>query len=154
MLGDAGAGLEQLRADKNASGPLVDAYRRPVPLLAAGQALAPHAHAMMDVSDGLLLDARRMAEASGCSAVIDLDSLPLSDAFKAARGDDQDARLFAATAGDDYALARRASGRLSVNTLFTFGDDNHPARDSRRWRWFPSTGQRRKPVRIAGEIGP
>ena len=103
-LGDAGAGLEQLRADKNASGPLVDAYRRPVPLLAAGQALAPHAHAMMDVSDGLLLDARRMAEASGCSAVIDLDSLPLSDAFVAARGDDQEARLFAATAGDDYAL--------------------------------------------------
>ena len=103
-LGDAGAGLEQLRADKNASGPLVDAYRRPVPLLAAGQALAPHAHAMMDVSDGLLLDAQRMAEASGCSAAIDLDSLPLSDAFVAVRGDDLGARLFAATSGDDYAL--------------------------------------------------
>ena len=49
-------------------GPLVDVYRRPVPLLAAGQALAPHAHAMMDVSDGLLLDALRLAEASGCGA--------------------------------------------------------------------------------------
>ena len=103
-LGDSGAGLEQLRADKSAVGPLVEAYRRPVPLLAAGQALAPHAHAMMDVSDGLLLDAQRMAEASGCSAVIDLDSLPLSDAFKAVRGGGREARLFAATAGDDYAL--------------------------------------------------
>jgi thiamine-monophosphate kinase len=104
LLGDAGAGLEQLRRDKNAAGPLVDAYRRPVPLLDAGQALAPHAHAMMDVSDGLLLDAQRMAQASGCTAMIELDSLPLSDAFMAIHGDDREARLFAATAGDDYAL--------------------------------------------------
>ena len=103
-LGDSGAGLEQLRQDKSAVGPLVEAYRRPVPLLAAGQALAPHAHAMMDVSDGLLLDAKRMAEASGCSAIIDLDSLPLSNAFIAVRGDDREARLSAVTGGDDYAL--------------------------------------------------
>jgi len=103
-LGDAAAGLDRVRADKKAAGPLVDAYRRPVPLLAAGQALAPHARAMMDVSDGLLLDASRMAEASGCTAVIDLDSLPLSDDFIAALGEGREARLFAATAGDDYAL--------------------------------------------------
>ena len=152
-FGDAGAGLEQLRADKNASGPLVDAYRRPVPLLAAGQALAPHAHAMMDVSDGLLLDARRMAEASGCSAVIDLDSLPLSDAFKAARGDDQRRAAVRCHGGRRLRVARRASGRF-LNTLFTFGDDNHQARETRRWRWFPSTGQRRETRHIAGEIGP
>ena len=41
---------------------------------------------MMDVSDGLLLDARRMAEASGCGAEIELDALPLSSAFIAERG--------------------------------------------------------------------
>jgi thiamine-monophosphate kinase len=116
-LGDAGAGLDQLRADENASGPLVEAYRRPVPLLTAGQALAPHAHAMMDVSDGLLLDVQRMAEASGCSAVIDHDSLPLSNAFKAARGDARDARLFAATAGDDYALLAALSVDFSTLCL-------------------------------------
>ncbi|MEO7240375.1 MAG: thiamine-phosphate kinase, partial [Sphingomicrobium sp.] len=63
MLGESAAGLAQLRADPDASGTLVEAYRRPVPLLAAGQALAPHASAMMDVSDGLLLDAARLAEA-------------------------------------------------------------------------------------------
>jgi thiamine-monophosphate kinase len=103
-LGDAAAGLYQLRADKKAAGPLVDAYRRPVPLLAAGQALAPLAHAMMDVSDGLLLDTLRMARVSGCAAVIDLDSLPLSDEFVSALGDGREARLFAASAGDDYAL--------------------------------------------------
>jgi thiamine-monophosphate kinase len=116
-LGDSAAGLEQLREDKNAAGPLVEAYRRPVPLLAAGQALAPHAHAMMDVSDGLLLDAQRMAEASGCSTVIDLDSLPLSDAFIAVRGDDMGARLFAAAAGDDYALLAALPGDFSTLCL-------------------------------------
>jgi thiamine-monophosphate kinase len=103
-VGDSAAGLELLRRDRKAAGLLVDSYRRPVPQLAAGQALAPEATAMMDISDGLLLDARRLAEASGCTATIDLDALPLSEAFVAGRGDGLDARLFAATGGDDYAL--------------------------------------------------
>jgi thiamine-monophosphate kinase len=103
-VGDAAAGLAQLQADRNAAGPLVDIYRRPIPQLSAGQALAPDAHAMMDISDGLLLDARRMAEASDCVIAIDLDQLPLSSAFVAERGGDVSARLFAATGGDDYAL--------------------------------------------------
>jgi thiamine-monophosphate kinase len=103
-LGDSAAGLAQLLDDPAATGPLVEAYRRPVPLLAAGRALGPVASAMMDVSDGLLLDCSRLAEASGLAARIDLGPLPLSDAFIAARGDDRAARLFAATGGDDYAL--------------------------------------------------
>ncbi len=103
-LGDSAAGLELLSADPEATGALVDVYRRPVPLLAAGQALATHAHAMMDVSDGLLLDTMRLAEASGLGARIDLDALPLSRAFVAERGADLEARLFAASGGDDYAL--------------------------------------------------
>lgn len=103
-IGDAGVGLDQLVDDAAATGPLVDTYRRPVPQLAVGQALAPHAHAMMDVSDGLLLDASRLAQASGVSARIDLAALPLSRAFIAERGNGLDSRRFAATAGDDYAL--------------------------------------------------
>ena len=103
-LGDAAAGLAILRADHHAQGALVEAYRRPVPLLAAGQALAPHAHAMMDVSDGLLLDLSRLCAASGCGAIVDLDKLSLSPAFIAERGQHRAARLFAATQGDDYAL--------------------------------------------------
>jgi len=103
-IGDSGAGLARLRADPAASGPLVEAYRRPLPLLAPGQALAPHASAMMDVSDGLLLDAWRLARASGCGLSLDLAAVPLSPAFRNLRGADREARLFAATAGDDYAL--------------------------------------------------
>ena len=116
-IGDAAVGLAELQADPRAAGPLVEAYRRPVPLLAAGQALAPHATAMMDVSDGLLLDARRLAEASGCRAAIDLDAVPLSDAFKRLRGASIASRLFAATGGDDYALLAALPPELDPVTL-------------------------------------
>ncbi len=71
-------------------------YLRPMPRLAEGQTIAPIATAMMDVSDGLLIDARRLAEASGIAFAIDLDAVPL-----ALPGLDP---LEAATAGDDYEL--------------------------------------------------
>ncbi len=116
-VGDAAAGLAQLRNDRHSTGPLVEIYRRPVPQLGAGQLLAPNAHAMMDVSDGLLLDARRMAEASSCAIVIDLDQLPLSGAFAAERGSGLQQRLFAATGGDDYTLLAALAADLDPATL-------------------------------------
>ena len=116
-VGDAAAGLAQLRANARAAGPLVDIYRRPVPQLGAGRVLAPKAHAMMDVSDGLLLDALRIAEASRCPAKIELDRLPLSSAFVAERGSDTLASLFAATGGDDYALLVALPADLDAATL-------------------------------------
>ncbi|MEG3085081.1 thiamine-phosphate kinase [Sphingomonas sp. PB2P12] len=98
-IGDAGAGLAiALGADGSAE--LLAAYRRPQPRLADGRVLAPHVHAMMDVSDGLLIDASRMALASRLALSIDLARVPLSDAYRAFSGD----RLAAATAGDDYQL--------------------------------------------------
>ena len=103
-VGDSAAGLAALKADPNASGPLVEAYRRPHPLIAEGRALAGQASAMMDVSDGLLIDAARLARASGCAIAIDLDALPLSEALVAARGDSLEVRLAAASGGDDYSL--------------------------------------------------
>jgi thiamine-monophosphate kinase len=116
-LGDSAEGLAQLEADARATGPLVDVYRRPVPLLAPGQALAPLATAMMDVSDGLLLDGLRLAQASGCAIEIDVDALPLSSAFIAERGEHLEARLFAATGGDDYALLAALPASLDPSTL-------------------------------------
>jgi thiamine-monophosphate kinase len=116
-LGDSAAGLAQLRDDARATGPLVDIYRRPIPQLGAGQVVAPLAHAMMDISDGLLLDASRMAAASGCTATIDLDALPLSSAFIAEWGSDPKARMFAAAAGDDYALLAALPSELDTATL-------------------------------------
>ncbi len=98
-IGDAGAGLRIARGEQG-PGELLAAYRRPQPRLAEGRALAPLVHAMMDVSDGLLLDAARMAEASGLAVAIDLALVPLSDAYRAFSGE----RLAAVTAGDDYQL--------------------------------------------------
>lgn len=102
-IGDAGAGL---RIAQGASGPgtLLARYRRPTPRLADGRRLATAVNAMMDVSDGLLIDAGRMAEASGLAVAIELASLPLSPDYLAFAGADLPAYLAAATAGDDYEL--------------------------------------------------
>lgn len=56
----------------------VDAFNRPLPRLAEGQALAPLVSAMMDISDGLLLDASRMAEASGVTLQLESQTIPVA----------------------------------------------------------------------------
>ena len=86
VIGRAGLGLAGDAAH-------LQAYRRPIPRLTEGQALAPIVHAMMDVSDGLLIDAQRMATASGLALAIDLNTVPVA-------GD----MMAAITAGDDYEL--------------------------------------------------
>jgi thiamine-monophosphate kinase len=103
-LGDALAGFELLEAGLERNSKLVDAYRRPLALLAEGQKLAPLVSAMMDVSDGLLLDAQRMAAASGIRINIDLALLPLSAEYRRMRGESLDSRTQAASWGDDYQL--------------------------------------------------
>jgi thiamine-monophosphate kinase len=103
-IGDAGAGLRILRGELAGCDTLVGRYRTPSPRLQAGQRLAPAVTAMMDVSDGLLIDAARMAEASGVAVAVALDAVPLSGVLVAATGNGREARLAAATAGDDYEL--------------------------------------------------
>ena len=116
-VGDSAAGLELLKSNSRAAGPLIDVYRRPIPLLAAGQLLAPHAKASLDVSDGLLLDALRLATVSGCLVSIELSKVPTSEAFSAARGTGREDLLFAATGGDDYALLFALDAKLDPFTL-------------------------------------
>lgn len=73
-VGSAMLGLEALRSGAGDS----LAYRRPQPLIAEGRALAPHVSAMMDVSDGVLLDAARMARASGVTFAMDSAAVPIA----------------------------------------------------------------------------
>ncbi|HMN98243.1 MAG TPA: thiamine-phosphate kinase [Miltoncostaeaceae bacterium] len=110
-LGAAAAGLRllddpQLLPGLAARDALVAAHRRPLPRLEAGRRLAhAGATAMMDLSDGLVLDAGRMAAASGLRAVIDLAGLPVAGGVPdvaAALG--LDVADLAAAGGEDYEL--------------------------------------------------
>ena len=115
-IGDGWAGLQLLQTGKSSPQSLITAYRRPQARIADGAALAQVAHAMMDVSDGLLIDAARMASASGLAVRLDLAKVPLSAQFAATFGEDQAAVLAAATGGDDYQLlfAADAEAHLPV----------------------------------------
>ena len=57
---------------------LADRYRLPQPRLELREALRAHAHAAVDVSDGLLADAGHIAKASGCAVRVELERVPLS----------------------------------------------------------------------------
>lgn len=91
-VGAAMLGLEALRSGRGDS----LAYRRPQALLAEGRALAPLVTAMMDVSDGTLLDASRLARASGVTIAIDRQAVPI--------GTPEARRDEALRWGDDYQL--------------------------------------------------
>jgi thiamine-monophosphate kinase len=56
-----------------------EAFVRPPLRLAEGKELAVHAHAMLDLSDGLSVDAAHIAARSGCRLVIELEQVPLAD---------------------------------------------------------------------------
>jgi thiamine-monophosphate kinase len=114
VIGDAGLGLKVAQGHLADDPALLAAYRRPIPLVETGCRLAPFASAMMDVSDGLLIDADRIATTSGVALTIDLDAVPLSAAAIKRAGTDREARLSAATAGDDYALLLTSSRPLPV----------------------------------------
>ncbi len=99
-----------------------------MPLLAEGQALAPLVSAMMDVSDGLLLDAARMARASGVTFAIDGASVPI--AAPEAR------RPAALRWGDDYQL------------LFTLSAGMQPPVPA--WRIGEALGELASPLMLDG----
>ncbi|MEN9932292.1 MAG: thiamine-monophosphate kinase [Pseudomonadota bacterium] len=98
-IGDAGLGLAVAQGKAPFNKQLLNRFRRPMPRIALGQALGGVATAGMDVSDGLLIDADRLAKASGVGFVIDLEAIPVSGNVPGL--DDLMARV---TAGDDYEL--------------------------------------------------
>jgi len=73
-LGHAGAGLAALAAG-NMQDAHIAAWRRPRARIAEGRAMRAHASAAMDISDGLAIDAHRLAEASRVALIFDDDAL-------------------------------------------------------------------------------
>ncbi len=114
--GEASAGLSLAEAGAAAPprtplpdwhGGLLAAYRNPTPRIAFGAALARRglATAAIDVSDGVGVDAGRLARASGVRLVLERGALPVSDALRAfaeREGEDPVERLL--SGGDDYEL--------------------------------------------------
>ena len=86
-IGDAALGLAVLKggkvhaalSDVSARELLIGRYRVPQPRTALAAIVRDHAHAAMDVSDGLAGDLTKLCGVSGVSAVIDLESIPLSN---------------------------------------------------------------------------
>jgi len=96
VTGTLGAAMLGFEALRDSTGADSAAFRRPLPRIEEGVALAPLVTAMMDISDGLLLDAWRLAEASGTSLAIEGPAVPIAAP--------EDRRLAALTWGDDYEL--------------------------------------------------
>jgi thiamine-monophosphate kinase len=95
-LGRTGVAVRRLLAGRPGRLP-------PVPdRLRAARRLARLAHAMIDVSDGLVQDLGHVCRASHVAADVALDALPVSPSCRAALG--PRAAAFAATAGEDYEL--------------------------------------------------
>ncbi|MFY9739533.1 MAG: thiamine-phosphate kinase [Candidatus Cybelea sp.] len=108
-LGAARAGLELANRPGLMDGANGDAalqaFRRPAPRIAEGHFLAASANvtAMMDCSDGLATDARRLCTASGCGAV--LEAIAVADsAREVAQRLGEDPERFALAGGEDFEL--------------------------------------------------
>lgn len=116
-IGDAGLGLKMALGTLATEPFLLKRLRRPMPRLALGVRLTGVATACLDVSDGVLIDAERLAVASGVELVIALDALPLSAAARSLGLDP----LTAATSGDDYELLFTAPAGVSVEGATLIG---------------------------------
>jgi thiamine-monophosphate kinase len=105
--GDAAAGLaveqSKLPASSDPAGYLRKRFLYPSPRVALGDYLRGYASACIDVSDGLLADAGKLAHASGCGAEIELTRVPVSEELINAVGE-QRARELALTGGEDYEI--------------------------------------------------
>jgi thiamine-monophosphate kinase len=119
-IGGAAAGLEMLKAGRQADGPTgqqggcISRHRRPEPRVRLGIAMgrARAARAAMDLSDGLSDALTQVAAASGVGVRVDAGALPVDVCARewwTGRG--VDPVIAAAVGGDDYELLFAVSAR-------------------------------------------
>jgi thiamine-monophosphate kinase len=110
FLGDSAAGLKTILEKTPESverQKLRQRHHKPYPRLREGQWLGAkeEVHAMMDISDGLNSDIRRIMDRSRCGARIELSHVPISpELIKLAKDLGWDVRDLAAAGGEDYCL--------------------------------------------------
>ncbi|MFB6157301.1 MAG: thiamine-phosphate kinase [Haloferacaceae archaeon] len=100
-LGRTAAALRRFRAGDAERGN--DLFRFE-PRVAAGRALAPHATAMLDSSDGLARSVHQLADASGRGVALSWDALPVDASVEAVATGPGDRRELAAFFGEDFEL--------------------------------------------------
>lgn len=120
LTGKVGAAMLGFEALRDGTGADSIVYRRPMARLRKGKMLAPLVTAMMDVSDGLLLDATRMARASGVTVAIERGAVPIATSEDrrddALRWGDDYALLFTAPAGTALPVRAHRIGAIQVNS--------------------------------------
>ena len=110
FLGDSAGGLEVLlnnlpETEDNLR--LISSHHLPEPQINEGLWLASHpeTHAMIDVSDGISSDLMHILKASGKSAIVDLDKIPVSDTLRrTAYREGWNLDKLATSGGEDYVL--------------------------------------------------
>jgi thiamine-monophosphate kinase len=141
---------------------LLAAYRRPVPRVAAGQALARFAQAglvtaMIDTSDGTASDLLHLAEASNLGVRLEAACLPLPDGLgDAARAAGVAAEVWALGGGEDYELLFTAPAAFDARASEITAAAGVPVTrigevlPDGGGRWVVSPDGRRQPLRPAG----
>lgn len=135
-IGDAAGGLKVLQEnifkDEEAQY-LMDAHFKPDPQIKEGQWLAMQSgvHAMMDLSDGLDVDLKRMAKASSCEAEVELTKLPISETLSYFCIQHKwDVNQLALAGGEDYCLlftvSKDSAEHIEKQFLEKFGHPLHP----------------------------
>jgi thiamine-monophosphate kinase len=118
-LGGAAFGLRLLAGARRLRGgePATRWWRRPTARLEAGRVLATAgiATAMIDLSDGLLVDADRLCRASACGAVLRVDRLPIASALRALPR--HAAERCALGGGEDYELLFTVPARSTARLV-------------------------------------
>ncbi|MCI4644433.1 MAG: thiamine-phosphate kinase [Hyphomonadaceae bacterium] len=120
-IGAGWCGLREVLAE--VSGPDAEHYRTPaLPGPGAARLVAAHASASMDVSDGLLGDAAKLAEASGVGLNIDLEAMPLAQPDTAVmdqitHGDDYQILFTAPVSNREALLAQAGQEGLKVTRI-------------------------------------
>lgn len=124
-LGDSAAGLAVIlkghSPQNDVENTLLHRHYYSEPRVLAGQALREIASSALDISDGLVADLRHILKASGVSAVINADAIPVSDELLAFSGSAEAAAKMALCSGEEYELCFTVpeSHRGAVDAAFS-----------------------------------